>query len=683
MAKYHIKITPDKTELELLQPAGHYSVNSRALLKEGQPWIPIMGEFHYSRYHRDEWEQELWKMKAGGIEVVATYVIWIHHEEVKGEWEFSGQKDLRHFVALCQKVGLKFFLRVGPFAHGEVRNGGLPDWLVGEVSDVRSNDAAYQTYVHLFFQQIYQQVTGYFDHEGGPIIGIQVENEYGHVGGDNGPEGVAHMRWLLQTLKELGFQVPYYTATGWGGAIWVDEMLPVFGGYVEAPWEQTVAPLALSENFLILPQRDDGTIASDHQQEASSALQEVEKYPYLTAELGGGLQVTHHRRPLIEGRDIEAQAFSMFASGANLLGYYMYHGGTNPVGKLTTLQESKATGYLNDLPVSSYDFQAPLGEYGLFHPSYRKLRRLHQFIKSFEQELAAGVTYFPEMLVTDPRSTDLRISARHNHRLGGGFVFVSNYQRKGVRADQQNVAIYLTIEEQEIQLPPVALAAGEIKIFPYQLPIGETVIVSSNAELVYQVGQTLIFAHDEPSQAEITFDGPLPEYLVLTNEEIENGLLVGEELLVTPQMLWQEAEHLVLLAGETAEVTCYPSGAKRRFAEDLTPSATVSARTLSPAQPDVYQLAVSYQAEADLHYLNLHFDADRAELWLGEQMVADHFLIDGQWQVLLERFERPAELELRLFAPTEPVYYDAPVAPEKMTLYSTTLKTLKRLEWER
>lgn len=87
-------------------------------------------------------------------------------------------------------------------------------------------------------------------------------------------------------------------------------------------------------------------------------------YPYLTAELGGGVQVTHHRRPRVAAEDIGAMSVCKLGSGCNLLGYYMYHGGTNPKGKLSSLQESTAVGSFCDVTELSYDFQAPIREYG-------------------------------------------------------------------------------------------------------------------------------------------------------------------------------------------------------------------------------------------------------------------------------------------------------------------------------
>ena len=111
-----------------IRPDGRtVSVNSLHLLRDGEPWLPVMGEMHFSRYPRQYWEESLLKIKAAGIEIVASYVFWIHHEEVEGEFDWSGDRDLRYFAQLCARHGLYFFPRIGPWCHGECRNGGYPD----------------------------------------------------------------------------------------------------------------------------------------------------------------------------------------------------------------------------------------------------------------------------------------------------------------------------------------------------------------------------------------------------------------------------------------------------------------------------------------------------------------------------------------------------------------------------
>src|SRR5579863_1653709 len=100
--------------------SGHsIGVNSMYLTMDGRPWLPVMGEFHYSRVPESEWEEELLKMKSAGVEIVSTYVIWIHHEEIQGEFDWSGQRDLRRFAELCRRHGLYLVVRIGPWTHGE------------------------------------------------------------------------------------------------------------------------------------------------------------------------------------------------------------------------------------------------------------------------------------------------------------------------------------------------------------------------------------------------------------------------------------------------------------------------------------------------------------------------------------------------------------------------------------
>ena len=174
-----------------------YSYCRDYLIKNGKPWFPVMGEMHYSRYRKEWWEESLRKIKAGGVSVVSAYVIWIHHEEEENVFDFEGCRDIGTFVRLCRKVGLSVFLRIGPFVHGEVRNGGFPDWIIEREKEgmaIRCNNEEYLGYVRRFWKKVYAQVDGCMEKDGGPVIGIQIENEYGHVGGLQGPEGEAHIR---------------------------------------------------------------------------------------------------------------------------------------------------------------------------------------------------------------------------------------------------------------------------------------------------------------------------------------------------------------------------------------------------------------------------------------------------------------------------------------------------------
>lgn len=128
----------------------------------------------------DRWEDELIKMKMGGVNIVATYVFWIHHEEEEGKFDFTGCRNLGKFIRLCRKHGLYVILRVGPFDHGEVRNGGFPDWLYGKPFEVRKLNEGFLDCVRKLYTQVAVQVEGMFFKDGGPIIGVQIDNEYMH-----------------------------------------------------------------------------------------------------------------------------------------------------------------------------------------------------------------------------------------------------------------------------------------------------------------------------------------------------------------------------------------------------------------------------------------------------------------------------------------------------------------------
>jgi hypothetical protein len=172
---------------EARSPDGHVlGLNAEYLTRDGRPWLPVMGEMHYSRVPEAEWEEEILKMKSAGVEVISAYIIWIHHEEVEGEWDWAGQKDLRRFVQLCAKHGMYVWVRVGPWSHAEVRNGGFPDWVLKETADPRSNDPAYLHFVDLYYKQIGEQLKGLMWSEGGPVVGVQLENEYSRRGAGRG-----------------------------------------------------------------------------------------------------------------------------------------------------------------------------------------------------------------------------------------------------------------------------------------------------------------------------------------------------------------------------------------------------------------------------------------------------------------------------------------------------------------
>ena len=650
-----------------------YSYNSEYLTCNGSPILPIMGEFHFSRYPEKEWRSALENMKLGGVEIAATYVFWIHHEEAEGEWDFSERRNLKAFLNCCREVGMKVWLRIGPWAHGECRNGGFPDWLVekerrGELT-LRTDDPQYLRYVDVFFTKIAEQADGYMHKDGGPVIGIQIENEYGHAGGPSDrEEGMAHMRTLRAMAENKGLTAPYFSATGWGGAYVPESFLPVLGGYVDAPWANHTHELAASENFLFQSFHDDANIASDFAEGQSGFTFDTSKSPYLTAELGGGLQVTAHRRTYPYPEDIEAQTICMLGAGANLIGYYMYHGGVNPDGKYSTLQESKATGYANDLPVKSYDFQTCLRENGLPSESYYRLRKHHVFIKNTEELLAPAKAYLPENIPGPAGAEDmetLRAAFRYNEAADCGFLFINNHQRKRKMTEKRitpEAPLKFAVpsgegEKKQIVFDRLCVRTDAILVLPYNLPVviqGEELrLCRTNASFLGCFGEIYYFYTEEDPE-DVYFewsDGKdhAGAVKILTTYDAEHFLYTGDEdggkVSLLPDLNFTEA----------GEVQMKDTG---QAAESIQ---NVYGRT----EPEVYELTLKYgKRPADTLtedvWLELDFGGDCARLYQDGKLLDDWFSNGEVWCVALKRYGYPTKLTLELDPFKPDVYYDLP-----------------------
>ncbi|MGA9407518.1 MAG: glycosyl hydrolase 53 family protein, partial [Bacteroidota bacterium] len=458
------------------------SVNSRYLMLDNEPWLPVMGEFHFSRYPEQYWEEEILKMKAGGIQILSTYIFWIHHEEIEGHFDWSGRRNLRRFVELCAKHGLYVFPRIGPWAHGEVRNGGFPDWLLTKGA-TRVNDSTYLSYVRRYYNEIGKQLKGLLWKEGGPIIGIQIENEYSNRT-PNG--GAAYISKLKQMAIDAGIDVPLYTVTGWDNAVYPErEVIPVFGGYPDEPWgwsRQMLAPdpEGVYQFHVATPTGTSGILQG---LSGASNKNGLSHYPKFTVELGGGMELTYHRRVEISADDIASMALTAVGSGVNLLGYYMYHGGSNPEGKLTALQESQATGYPNDVPVVSYDFQAPLREFGQMNESFRKLKLIHQFIQDFGRELATTTAFLPDVVPSGPRdSSALRLAARTEGNRG--YIFFNNYLRNYPLPEQKNFQAIMKLPSETITVPrePITIPKQSYFFWPVNMNLGGALLKYATAQ---------------------------------------------------------------------------------------------------------------------------------------------------------------------------------------------------------
>ena len=182
-------------------------IDKDGFIINGRHVIPVMGEMHYSRVPCEDWRREIRKMKAGGITVLSTYVFWNHHEAEEGVWNWSGNNDLRRFVEICGEERMPVVLRVGPFCHGEVYQGGFPVWLVQKaLADaknykLRSTAPEFMKATEILYNNIFAQVKGLLWKDGGAIIGMQIENEC------RGPWG--YYSALKEIALKAGFDLPF------------------------------------------------------------------------------------------------------------------------------------------------------------------------------------------------------------------------------------------------------------------------------------------------------------------------------------------------------------------------------------------------------------------------------------------------------------------------------------------
>ena len=419
---------PVRGHLPLGDPAGtpdRIEVTSRWIERAGRPWFPVTGEIHYARIPRDRWSEVLGHARAGGLDSVATYVLWQAHEPEPGRFRWDDDLDLRAFVQLAAAHGLDVVVRMGPWAHGEARYGGFPQWLVDRDLATRTDDPAYLELVRLLYAQIVAQLDGLTHAEGGPVVGVQVDNEL-----YDQPEHLATLRTIAE---DLGLRVPIWTATGWGGAQVPDTLLPVYSAYSDGFWEETTTewPAFAAHHFRYSEVRDDLTVGADLREALDGIVLDPttvprandDAFPFATCELGGGMHVAYHRRPLVTPRDVAALGLAKIGSGSVWQGWFMYAGGTQRVGAQGTEQESHATGYPNDVPTRTYDFHAPVGEHGQIREHHHLLRRQHLWLQTDGAALAAMQATIGGGSA-DP--AELRWAVRSDGRRG--YVFLTTYQ---------------------------------------------------------------------------------------------------------------------------------------------------------------------------------------------------------------------------------------------------------------
>lgn len=510
-------------------PEGHtLAVNSRYLLLDGKPWLPVMGEMHYARVPASEWETELLKMKAGGVNIVSTYVFWIHHEEAEGQFDWSGQRDLRRFIQLCGKVGLYAWVRTGPWAHGETRNGGIPDWVLRQ-GPTREDDPVYLRSVARYIGEVQRQLAGLLWKDGGPVIGMQLENEYSARGAHRGEE---HILTLRRIAREAGLDLPFYSVTGWdNAAVPAKGVVPFFGGYADGFWWRNPGEQPPSPNYFFTAIRCEENVGNDLLSKRPDIDAFCHRYPLVTAEMGGGMEQSYHRRLSLSPADTAALTVVKLGAGAALYGYYMFHGGTNPEGKLTTYQETQATGSVNDLPVMGYDYQAPLGEYGQMHPVFHDLRTLHLFLSDYGAQLAPMAPYFA---TPAPRTLNDTSTPRVAGRFEGsrGFLFLNNHQRNYELPEHRNFQVQVQLPASLVTVPrhPISVPSGAYAIWPVNLDLDGVRLRYATAQLLARLDDpaTVVFFAWPGIEPEFVFEGIAAQAVEAAGARViaEHGIVI-------------------------------------------------------------------------------------------------------------------------------------------------------------
>ncbi len=624
-----------------------------SLIIDGRRVCPVMGEVHYSRIPADEWEMEVEKMKQGGVTIIATYVFWSHVEEEEGIFRWDGQRNLRHFLEICKKADMPVIVRLGPFCHGEVRNGGIPDWAFQKGCKLREINPTFMAMVEKLYRQIFTQVQGLQWKDGGPVIAAQFDNEYRGHG--------KYLVELKRIAERIGFDLPFYTRTGWPelrSPVPFGEMIPLYGDYADGFWDKQTTATAGNyyKAFNFKAYRSSTAIGTDLLGEQKENKEKgTEDYPYFTCELGGGMVTAYHRRPFIYPQDGYSLAVVKLGSGSNLLGYYMYHGGTNPEGKLHRLNEVQTSPGTanNDLPVVTYDFQAPLGEFGQTYPQYYMLRKLHLFMQDWGEQLAPMEARFRSPQdIKKGEDNELRWSVRESSGDGerSGFIFINNYERLQPISTKKNVRL----DACGVQLPKLTIPAGTICIFPVNIDG----IRYATAQLIAKRDGKIYMEQIKGIPTTIRIDGKTLKNL--KPKGADKPVYKNIYLLTSA-----EAERLFLPETQKSTVHSVEFSKVKAAGEQRTIVKGRAKVAVAPSDKDyesaaVYTIKLDSTAHSGRQLLSINYHGDCARLYCNGKLIADNFYYGRPFHYGLWRLPKDAtELELRIMPmqPNAPIYF--------------------------
>ncbi|MFF9145271.1 beta-galactosidase family protein [Streptomyces sp. NPDC014861] len=335
-----------------------FAVGDEDFLLDGRPVRLLSGALHYFRVHEGHWGHRLGMLRAMGLDCVETYVPWNLHEPEPGR--YADPEALGRFLDAVAAAGMRAIVRPGPYICAEWENGGLPHWLTGPLGRrVRTRDPEYLRAVETWFRRLLPQVVARQAHRGGPVVMVQVENEYGSYGSD-----ARYLEWLAGLLRECGVTVPLFTSDGPE-----DHMLT--GGSVPGLLATANFGSGAAEGFAVL-----------RRHRPSGPLMCMEFWCGWFDHWG----TEHTARDAADAAEALREVLECGAS-VNL---YMAHGGSNFGG----WAGANRSGDLHDgrlLPtVTSYDYDAPVDERG------RPTEKFHRFREVLGKYAAGPLPEVPE-----------------------------------------------------------------------------------------------------------------------------------------------------------------------------------------------------------------------------------------------------------------------------------------------
>lgn len=333
---------------------------------DGQDFKILSGAIHYFRIQPEDWYHSLYNLKALGFNTVETYVPWNMHEPQKGQFDFKGILDIEKFLQLAQDLGLYAIVRPSPFICAEWEFGGQPAWLLNEKMRIRSSDPSYLEVLAEYYDELLPRLVPRLLDNGGNILMMQVENEYGSYGEDK-----AYLRAVKKQLLDRGITCPLFTSDG--------------------PWRATLRAGTLIEDDVFVTGNFGSKAAYNFGQMQEFFAEYDKKWPLMCMEFWDGW-FNRWKEPIIT-RDPEELAEAVHeVLELGSINLYMFHGGTN----FGFMNGCSARGTI-DLPqVTSYDYDALLNEAGNPTEKYYAVQKMMK-------------TYYPEYTQMEPLIKETRV----------------------------------------------------------------------------------------------------------------------------------------------------------------------------------------------------------------------------------------------------------------------------------